>query len=91
MKSYNIADILSLEGVYLKMRPWIENHPNVAVYIKDQQDPACPKCGGKVQKRGFRVTNLGKYQSYQCQNCHGWSRDRHNLNAKEKRSIQLVN
>jgi len=90
MKRYNIQDVKALEVVYLKLRPWIEGHPNVAIYT-DLSNPACPKCGGNVQKRGTRITNFGKYQNYYCTNCGGWSRGRVLLNSPADRKRQLAN
>lgn len=56
MKKYNVDDVRTLEEVYLKMRPWIVQHPNIAAYFEGEA-PACPKCGGHVQRRGYGVTN----------------------------------
>ena len=74
MRQYNEQDIHLLEAVYLKLRPWMTNHPNINIY--DEVQDACPHCGGKVQKRGFGYTQLGSYQRYQCTNkvCGAWSR-----------------
>ena len=93
MKKYNIQDVITLEQLYFKMRPWITNHPNVAV--NDEGDkPACPKCGSnKVHKRGFHMTNVSKFQRYQCQDkkCGAWSRGRFNLYNKDNREALLNN
>lgn len=71
MRKYNAHDVFLLEEVYLRLRPWMTNHPNVNVY--DEIAGACPTCGGKkLQKRGFSVTGLGKKQRYQC-SCGAWS------------------
>jgi rubredoxin len=81
MKAYNINDVLILERVYLKLRPWIKNHPNIAVH--DDDVTVCPNCGGNhLEKRGFSVTQLGKYQRYHCRTCGTWSRDRKNFAVK---------
>jgi uncharacterized protein YprB with RNaseH-like and TPR domain len=69
MKEYNGQDILLLEQVYYRMRPWAKTHPQV-----NQGDlQACPKCGSyRVQRRGFSFTLLRKKQRFQCQECTGW-------------------
>jgi predicted RNA-binding Zn-ribbon protein involved in translation (DUF1610 family) len=90
MKEYNIDDVIVLEEVYFKIRPWIERHPNVGNYI-NLEKPVCPKCGGRVTRRGYMFTNFGKYQRYQCAECHGWSRGRDLLNTRESRKQQLSN
>lgn len=77
MKEYNIGDIDTLEHVYMAMRPWATQHPNLAVYA-DLKAPTCPKCGGThLQRRGFACTNVAQYQRYQCVDCGGWSRSRY--------------
>ena len=90
MKEYNIIDVTALEELYLKMRPWIPNHPNMGVY-SDTEELQCSKCSStKLHKRGFTMTNLGKYQRYQCQGCGGWSKGRKNILDKAIRD-KLVN
>ncbi len=72
MKDYNKQDVNLLNDVYLKLRPWMTNHPNMNILNGTQK--ACPICThGKLTKRGFRITVLGKKQSYQCNGCGGWS------------------
>lgn len=45
---YNIKDVEILEKIYLKLRPWIKNHPNVNVI---EEGNACPHCGSTSIKR----------------------------------------
>lgn len=75
MRDYNIQDILVLEELYLTMRPYMRRHPNVAVYVDEEN--VCPRCGEKdrLQRRGFAHTSTGRYQRYQC-NCGAWFRSR---------------
>lgn len=90
MRIYNEHDVLSLEDVYLKLRIWDDKHPNVAAFMRTQDETRrCPICGGaELQKRGFYTTTAGKYQRYRC-DCGAWSRDRSNLNTKERRQALL--
>lgn len=89
MKRYNIRDIESLEELYLKLRPWCNNHPNHASYF-DEANPVCPKCGSdKINRNGFCCLAVGKYQRYQCAACGGWARGSQLVNTKEKRSTML--
>lgn len=77
MRIYNIGDIISLEQVYLKMRGWATDHPNVAVFMEATEKAICPKCGSDhLQKRGFHRTNVSTYQRFSCNDCGGWSRSR---------------
>lgn len=78
MRLYNIQDVITLEQVYLKMRPYMRRHPNVAVFEEENGQLACPKCGSHhTQRRGFTFTNTGKYQRFVCNGCGGWSRTRY--------------
>lgn len=82
MKAYNVDDVLALEELYLKMRPWDTKHPSVSVdSVPDQ--PVCPKCGSvHIQRRGFAYTNVGKFQRFACSDCGGWSRTRYSESGK---------
>lgn len=82
MRTYNIRDVISLEELYLKMRPWIQPHPNVANELENEEH-ACPKCGSThVHKRGFYYTQVMKYQRFKCMSCGAWSRER--FTARER-------
>jgi len=82
MRTYNIEDVLALEELYYKMRPWMPNHPNLGVYA-DPDKPICPKCGSfNVQRRGFSYTAARVYHRFQCKDCGGWGRTRYALNVK---------
>jgi hypothetical protein len=93
MQKYNCADVVATEQLYLRLRPWIEGHPNVAAYVSDEK-VACPKCGGRnLQKRGRAVSQIGEYLRYQCMNpnCGGWARGRQLMNSAGKRKSLLTN
>jgi hypothetical protein len=76
MRKYNNQDVELLEQVYLKLRPWIDNHPGLNVI--DGKPDACPKCGEtRLQARGTRkTTKVGVYHRFQCQGCGGWCSSR---------------
>lgn len=79
MEKYNKRDVVSTEAYYLRIRPWIENHPNLGVYRTKQPREAhvCPACDStNTQKRGVQVTQAFQYDRYQCQACGSWSRAR---------------
>lgn len=89
MEKYNKIDVLATEKVYLAMRPHIEQHPNVGTYINK---PTCPKCGSEHQQaRGWAITQAGRYQKFQCQDCGGWSRSKHSTLDTASRKALLVN
>lgn len=91
MRLYNIDDVVSMEEVYLKLRPWVSGHPNVAVF-NDTEELACPRCGSHdVVHDGFKHTSVSKYKRYRCNSCGGWSHDRYTVNSKAKRRTLLGN
>jgi hypothetical protein len=91
MKKYNIQDVVTLEEIYLKMRPWMKRHPNVGVY-DDLTGPVCPKCGSNhIQYRGYSHTNVGRYHRFQCNDCGGWGRHRLTIYPKDLRKNLTVN
>jgi hypothetical protein len=89
MKTYNIQDVVILEALYLRLRPWIDNHPPIGIY--DDRPNACPKCGvdteGNMVARKFHVTKLQKRRYFQCQACGGYSLGR----PLEKTTVSYIN
>jgi len=74
MKKYNIQDVQLLEDVYLKLRPWIEGHPNMGLHF---EECVCPNCGSTdVQQRGYKYTKTRRYKQFVCKSCKAWSRSR---------------
>lgn len=91
MRKYNDIDIRATEKVYLKLRPYIVGHPNVASYDGDDTR-RCPKCGSEnLQSRGVALTQSGEYKRYQCKSCKGWARGRYTQNSRDKRRALLSN
>lgn len=78
MVEYNIGDVELLEKVYLRLRPFMEKHPNLNVLVnaegKGDGGIKCPAClSERMQKRGFSITQTGSKQRYQCKDCGSWS------------------
>lgn len=70
MRKYNAQDVRLDKEVYLKLRPWADNHPNLNVYTAGD---GCPKCKSmNLQKRGYEYTQTRQYQRYRCLDCFGW-------------------
>ncbi len=91
MEDYNRQDVITLEEVYMKLRPWMKNHPNIGVY-NDVEIPQCPRCGGThLNKRGFVYTNASRFQRLRCMDCGSWSRQKGTLLTKTKRESNVVN
>lgn len=87
MEEYNKADVLSLEGVYHRLRPW-ENSYNPNVFSDDLAITCA--CGNKrLQKNGFKFTKNSKSQRYLCTSCGSIFTGKKNLLSKEKRGSLL--
>lgn len=71
MVKYNKHDVTLLEAVYKKFLPYITTHPNHNMF--DGTTDKCPNCGGGLNRRGFSVTRVSRYQKMQCKNCGAWS------------------
>lgn len=86
MEEYNIQDVVLLEKVYGKLKPWIKNHANYSLH--SDTGSVCPNCGGDhYQKRGFYYTHNCQYQRYQCKGCGTWFRAIKNLYKKENKFV----
>lgn len=77
MKSYNKHDVILLENVYLKLRPFINNHPTLGMFT---DKVACPNCGsGRIQSRGTIRSKTTEYKRACCMSCSSWMRIGPNL------------
>ncbi len=84
MEEYNIGDTVLLEKVYLKLRPWIRNHPNIGLYI-ESDSTVCPNCGSEnITWLGnkFHRTSVSKFPLFVCK-CGAYGRGRTSLVTKK--------
>lgn len=85
MEEYNRGDVVTLEAVYERMRPWVRIHPNHGLY-DEPGIQVCPSCGsGNLIRRGYARTMVNKYARYQCKGCGSWCRDTPSELPKEDR------
>ncbi|MGH8235493.1 MAG: ribonuclease H-like domain-containing protein [Steroidobacteraceae bacterium] len=90
MRRYNVQDVRSTEKVYLKLRPWIKNHPNISTFDLTPGG-CCPNCGSAdVKQIGNATLQAGIYPQYQCNSCGAWSRGKQLLNPTEVRKSKLT-
>lgn len=83
MKKYNLHDVLSLEELYKKLIPW-DTAFNFNAY-SDTLDNVCT-CGSKdFLRKGYRLTNTGKFQRFKCKDCGAESQSKVNLLSKDKK------
>ncbi len=77
MIEYNVGDIVILRNIYMEMRPYIKNHPNMALY--GDRPEICSRCEGPgtdLIKRGPVYTLVSRFQQWQCKGCGGYSKTR---------------
>ena len=68
MEKYNRTDVVGLEEMYLKLRPYIKNHPNLAVMMDDN---VCSVCGSHslVDTGKYYHTGASRYELFCCESC----------------------
>jgi len=93
MLSYCDQDIEVLEKVYLAVRHWDKNSPNLAL-LYDDDKPRCNGCGSdkltKLENKSFNTT-LSSFSVLRCDDCGKILRDRVNTLSKDKRKSLLMN
>ena len=76
MIKYNNIDVIATEELYIKMRPYMENHPSLSV-ISGRKE-CCDTCGNtQLQARGWGYNKKTKYRRYQCvgrNGCGAWNK-----------------
>lgn len=76
MYEYNQHDVEILEEVYIKLLPWIKNHPNIGNYTEDF---CCSNCGSEdliLVPDKYYYTSVNKYPVYKCEHCGAYTRGR---------------
>lgn len=72
MDKYNRQDVLVLEEVYYKLRPWMKSHPNLGLYTDGK---VCATCGSDhIHKKGSYKTSVNSYDAFVCEDCGAFSR-----------------
>ena len=73
MEEYNRNDVILLEKLYDKFKPWIRSTANQGLFREDNL--CCPACGStRYQRRGYANTASRRYQRYHCTECGNWFR-----------------
>ena len=90
METYNRQDTALLGGLYKKLLPWIDRHPNMGVFLQDGEKIVCPKCGSeKVTQdfHGLRRCTTYSYRRYQCLDCGSWMKARFSEKSEPKPKV----
>ena len=83
MVKYARNDVVLTEALYNKVKPFMDNHPNMNMYSESER-PICPACKStRLQKRGYQIKGRwSKAARYQCQSCGKWSQGRTTTNKE---------
>lgn len=90
MKEYNIQDVELLPVLYGRLLPWINNHPNMALFT-DEERPVCTNCGSAhVHCKGVERLSTQSYTRFKCVDCGTNLRSRYTALPLEKRKTVLT-
>lgn len=88
MESYNKHDVRILEKLYYCLLPWTKSHANYSVYHPGAI--TCPNCGSQSsQRRGYAMSQVGRYPRYQCKGCGSWYRGATMVGKKGERTVSI--
>lgn len=77
MSEYNQGDVITLEDLYMTIRPYIKPHPNMGLFVEGTVS-VCPTCGSSdIESNGFYYTPMNKYSEFRCGNCGATGRSRY--------------
>lgn len=72
IEDHCIADVKVLEQTYLAIRAFAGPVPNLSK-VGGVSTEGCPTCSSPmIQRRGYKLTERGNKQQYQCQTCKHW-------------------
>lgn len=85
MKRYAIKDTNLLDPLMDELRPYLKMpHP----LRTDENGVTCHACGSvEIQRRGYALTQVGRYQRFQCSSCGSWFRGTKRENVSEIRAL----
>lgn len=93
MLVYNKHDVFLLEGLYLKVRSWINSHPNVGLFIGDNVS-SCGICGSSdiewLDGHPYQ-TAVGLYSTFRCNDCKSLGKSRETELSLQKRKSLVAN
>lgn len=89
MEEYNRHDVILLENVYERLKPWIKGHANHSLY--SESGIRCPNCGSdRYTRRGYAYTQTAKYVRCQCKACGNWFRTGRSLaGGPDERAVNV--
>ena len=82
--------MLLTEEAYVFIRPYVKNHPNMAIY-QESIEPTCPSCGSvDIDECGHYATSVNSYIAFRCMECGSICRSRKtDIPLKSKAAIMM--
>ena len=79
MTEYCIKDVMLLEKVFNKLKPFAKNIPNYNLWLNNSKpgspERICPNCGSKrLRSRGWTTTKTRAYRRLRCLDCFSYCR-----------------
>lgn len=88
MEKYCKQDVILLEKLFLKMRPFIKNMPNHGLWMAEEMHKICPNCGSvRTIKYGKIMSKSGIKKRYRCNDCGSISYSKIEEKIKTKLSL----
>ena len=87
MVEYCDQDVLLLEKIYLKMRPYAKNNPNLSLYGSSEDNHTCPYCASEGTIVWSDKLYENRYPSGRCSNCNAPVIGRENKMSKQKKKM----
>lgn len=86
MEEYNRLDVIVLEQLYLRLRPYMTNHPNMNVMTESREN-TCHICGSEMKRNGYRYTAVSRFQRWRCKDraCRAESKSRLSFDTMDTR------
>ncbi len=85
MEEYNLKDVEVMFELYSELRPWINNHPNVSLWMEPGDEPRC-RCGStNLRNKGYKRTKVLTYKQYKCNECGTYMRERTAVDSGKNR------
>ena len=88
MELYNQQDVYVLQDLYLKLRPWDNQHPNVTA--NPDETERCVACGSNklVNLKKLTYTGTGAYDTLRCRECGKINRRKKSMIGKEAKILR---
>jgi len=91
LRKYNEIDVLEGESLYLKVRPWMKNHPNMGLYY-ETDTARCKNCGSTdliIDEMETVKTGVNSYFCWTCVPCGANGRTPEAAIDKDKRAALM--